>query len=60
MQPIEQSYNREGKGLHGHNIQRDLDTGGTPAAAAVVVEFWVGMVYNEAVAQETGSVPFFC
>ena len=34
MQPIEQSYNREGKGLHGHNLQREHDTGGTPAAEA--------------------------
>ncbi len=31
MQPIEQSYNREEKALHGHNLQRELDTGGTPA-----------------------------
>ena len=30
MQPIEQSYNREEKGLHGHNLQREHDTGGTP------------------------------
>ena len=25
------SYNREEKALHGHNLQRDHDTGGTPA-----------------------------
>ena len=31
MQPIEQSYNREKKALHGHNLQREHDTGGTPA-----------------------------
>ncbi len=43
MQPIEQSYNREGKGLRGHNSQRDLDTGGTPAAA---VELALRVWYN--------------
>ena len=43
MQPIEQSYNREGKGLRGHNSQRDLDTGGTPAPA---VDKPVGVGYN--------------
>ena len=31
MQPLEQSYNREEKALHGNNLQREHDTGGTPA-----------------------------
>ncbi len=34
MPPIEQSYNREEKALHGHNLQREHDSGGTPPAAA--------------------------
>ena len=33
MPPIEQPYNREKKVLHGHNLQREHDTGGTPVAA---------------------------
>ena len=37
MQPIEQSYNREGKGLHGHNLQREHDTGGTPAKCKIKI-----------------------
>ena len=47
MQPIEQSYNREEKGLHGNNLQRDLDTGGTPADLkegagwGIIVDGWI-------------------
>ena len=47
MQPIEQSYKSEEKGLHGNNLQRDLDTGGTPADLkegagwGIIVDGWI-------------------
>ena len=31
------SYNREEKALHGHNLQREHDTGGTPAKCKIKI-----------------------
>ena len=50
MQPIEKSYSRGEKGLHGHSLQHDSDTGGRrycPFSLFFQEEFFMPINFNQ-------------